>query len=336
MFHTNTAWRHLGVLWAAAILCMTPRFARTDTILGMSFRWLTTETLGDAGEYAQSVLYYRGLGPPGESPFSLRPLTPWLASFLPLEPFSALAVVGAAGILIGVTAMYALALYHSGDGKAAFLTTGLYATSFPVFYYTTVGTVDPLTFGLATLSVALIAVFDRPLLAILVAGLAAANKEVGLVAVGFGVPFLLLDARRAIPARIALAAVMISAALLGWYLSRRLAPPVEAFSWPLLWSAAYDNLMRLKTTGALILSFGIQSAIIVYLWLRAFRFDWTYLSDPYKWGFATAFALGVYGYFVGQTDGRFIWYGQIFTTPVLASVLASNWSCLPMLARQKV
>ena len=87
--------------------------------------------------------------------------------------------------------------------------------------------------------------------------------------------------------------------------------------------------MRLKTSGALLLSFGVQSAVIVYLWLREFRFSQDYFADPYKWGFATAFALAVYGYFVGQTDGRFIWYGQIFTTPVLAIVIARNWHRMP-------
>lgn len=326
-------WRHLAWLWLASIACMLPRFGRADTVLGVGFQSLTSTTLGDAEFYARDVLYYRGLGPPGEAPFALRPMSSWLASFLPLEPFAALAMVGMAGVLIGVTAMYLLSRRVSGDEGAAFLATLTFGCSFPVFYYATVATVDPLTVGLATASVALL-VHDRFWLAALAGMLAVGNKEVGILVVGFAVPFLLLDARKALGSRLLHAAVLTAAALLGWYLSRKLAPPgITAYSWPMDFQHGINNFLRVKTTGAIVLSLGIQSAVVLFVWLRELRLDWDYLADPYKWGFATCLALVGYGYLVGQTDGRFIWYGQIFTTVVLAGLISRHLARMPLLAR---
>lgn len=313
---------HLSLIWLASIVCMTPRFARQDSLLGMSFRPLTSDTLGDSGHYAMSVLYYRGLGPPGESPFSLRPLSPYLASFLPFEPFTALALIGMLGILIGVTAMYFLARRVSGDERAALVVTLLFGFSFPVFYYSSVSIVEGLTFGLVALSVMLL-VYERPMLAALAAMVAVGNKEVGIQVVGFSVPFILLNERKGFGRRVVEVVVFAGAALLGWYLSRKLAPAsISGYSWPMDFTHAINNLMRVKTTGAILLSLGIQSVVVIFFWVRDFRLDWSYLSDPYKWGFATCVALAVYGYMVGQTDGRFIWYGQIFTTVVLAGLVS--------------
>lgn len=323
----------LTVLWAAAILWMGPRFARSDSVLGWSFQEYTTFTLGDAVHYVDMVQYYRGLGPPCLAPFSLRPLTPFLASFLPLEPYAALAVVSAVGVLIAIAAMHHLTRHICGDDPSAFLATLTFSLSFPVFYYATPSMVEGLTLGFATLSV-LMLVQRRFLLAVLAALFAAGNKEVGIVVIGFGVPYLLLEARGTIDKRLFRAAVYAAAALFGWYLSRKLAPPdVSSYTWPMDWSWVVFNTDRIRTRWALALSFGIQGYIVFYVWLRQFQLTTQYIFDPFKWGAGTCAALMVYGYLTGQTDGRFIWYSQIFTTPVLAAIIARNWASHPRLSR---
>ena len=108
----------LSLSMLAGLIAMLPRFARQDRLFGWSFQHLTTTTLGDAEYYIQMVQHYRGLGLPPRWPFAFRPLTPYLASWLPFEPLTALAIVGLTGGLVAIIAVFLVCRELSTDWRA--------------------------------------------------------------------------------------------------------------------------------------------------------------------------------------------------------------------------
>lgn len=304
---------------------MLPRFARTDSLFGISFKFLTTQGLADAQHYIGMVEWFRGAPLKTPWPFSLRPMSPYLASLLPLDPLWGLALVGLVGGIIGVAAMFQICRDLGAGIEAATLATLTFALSFPMFYYPTIGIVDPITIGLSCVAV-LTTIRKKYLLSAAVLTVAVYNKETALVALGFIVPWILIHGEG--QSRIAWA---LLAALAGictyWAAHTVLAPPVAKIGqWDIIdLERLMTNFYRPRFYITQVLAIGIQGAVVIAIWLRSFTWTWAYFIDPWKLGYGAAVALMVYsmqqGTMEGGTDGRFLWYGQVYTTAMLAKVI---------------
>ena len=144
----------LGRKWAILIACLM-------LISGIRFNrnpGIVERELGDAAYYVAYVQYWQSI--PSEHPliipFSWRPLAPALASLLPFSPMTALNVVNMGFLILGLVFLdKTLALLGVG---APWQMRGdlLYIFSFPVFYYGTIGYIDPCLVGWVSVGIYLI------------------------------------------------------------------------------------------------------------------------------------------------------------------------------------
>ena len=317
----------LSLTLLAGLIAMLPRFARQDRLFGWSFQHLTTTTLGDAEHYIQMVQHYRGLGLPPGWPFAFRPLTPYLASWLPFEPVTALAIIGLAGGLLAILAVFLICRELSCDWRAIATSTGLFALSFPMFYYATVGITDAMSIGLSALAVWLcLRRLDHLAIAALV--LSIVNREASLITIAFLVPAIL---SRGLAARNVVTAIAVIAAALAavWITRMYLSPPLSTrgLAWALWdWPEFSDNLIRPRFYVTQIAGLGLQGLIVIACWLRGFKLDLDYFLDPWKWGVAAGFAMVLYGMNSGPMDGKFLWTTQVYTCAVLTQLLTQWWA----------
>lgn len=85
-----------------------------------------------------------------------RPLFPLIASYLPFKPITSLSVLGIFSIFISVLMLRTIMIRLGIDEKSIYQTLYLYIFSFPVFYYTTIGYVDPGLILMITIGIYLI------------------------------------------------------------------------------------------------------------------------------------------------------------------------------------
>ena len=135
----------IGFLTVLLVLICLPRFDRRD--LGLIGGLTTdgkaaTEQLYDASYYVEYLELFRGIPAKShKSPFIYRPLVPFLGSLLPFKPMTSINIVNLAFLFIGC-ALSHLTLLFVGCRRNLSFRTALRGF-FPVFYYGTIGLVDP-------------------------------------------------------------------------------------------------------------------------------------------------------------------------------------------------
>lgn len=316
----------LSLCLIASTLWMLPRFGRADSVFGFSFRHLTTSTIGDAEQYIYMVEWFRGGALHAVWPWALRPVSPWLASLLPMDAMSGLALVGLVGALAAVAAVFLICRHVGADIPAATIATLCFGLSFPMFYYSTVGMVDGISLGLSAIAV-LLTVRRQYVWCALAMGIAVLNKETTLATLSFVVPMIIYQEQQQWHVGARAVVGVILAALAGYWISRNLfaAPLIEHGYWKLWrWSIFLTNFERPRFYLTQIGGLGVQSFIVIALWLREFSLRPAYWLDPWKLGLAGCGAIMLYSMQDGMTDGRYLWFGQIFTSVVMAKLLSGS------------
>ncbi len=311
------AW--LLMLGTSLPVVLYPRFDRREAGLLRDLAGrdeLGQVALGDAVHYMEYVTFFRtgrGLGEVG-APFSYRPLSPFIASQLPISnPMTALNVVNAI-CLYG--ALFSLLLWLRGLGfsLAEMIVGGfLFTVSFPVFYYGSDGGIDPAFIFLLTLGIHLI--FCAPwwtLVPVLLLG--SATKEVVVILLpvftahrivnggpwAFGT--IVLGTAYIVPAM----AIRLSLREYGSY-----------FWYPDISTLVYN--FRIRALLSVLLTIGLPG-VFAALYLR--REGWRGIWDkrqvlaPLLTGVAASAALIVYSMTSAFTDGRFAWPMTIFAIPL--------------------
>ncbi len=315
-------------------------------------------SMGDAPEYMVAVKYYRGEVPRDRlvTPFVYRVGVPWLASRLPIkDPMTALNCINFAGLALALFFLHGTMRAIGYGFRAAVAGDVLFVFSFPVFYYGTVGLVDPV--WLAVLSAGLFCLYRRYWVGLcVVIAMGALIRETTLVLVVVAMAYLWVSR----PSRWVLIMLLVALAYILPTLGIRLAfRDLPHYAWSPSWGYLRQNL-RLRALAAMALSFGIPG-LMTLVWLiqrmtgplpagrrllqvlRAlccqgfcFSFD-TVNGDrgtrprslasspsvciPMFVGIVCAFGLTAFAFVAAYADGRFLWAVSIFGMPFTLDVL---------------
>jgi hypothetical protein len=270
----------------------------------------------DSYTYVQYVNYYNGENVESEvtKPYSFRFLVPLLASLLPFDSFTSLNIICLSTEILGLLFLMKVLALLCFRPKTIFITSFLYAFSFPVFYYGVVGLLDAPAIFLIILGVYLTLRKQLiPLIITMVIAAMANEKAVLLLPFYFFFNMKEIGFKRSfINSTILFIAFVITTLIVR-------ANTINAdsgFMWAVSSSSLIDNLTRLRTYISLALTGGIPLLIFVL----------TYKNIDFKQSHNFAFGMGaifvvlmiIYSLTAAYTDGRFAWYLYPFLLPLCA------------------
>jgi hypothetical protein len=305
------------ILTLLLLAVMTVRFDRNDFFI----KKYTTLELGDSQYYNNYVDTFRGadslvVG----APFGYRPLVPYVASFL---PFSAGISINLLNALIMVITLFVfvklLFAFHIRD-KIVFWSAVLFIVSFPTFYYSTIGVLDPISM-LGTVFCFYLVVIDKEKHLPMAITLFTFGKET----VVFVLPIIFLymwieknSLKKAITTSIT-AFVFYFAAT---YIIRNVIYPTDTvYFWNPSFATFIENITRPRAIISFVLSLGIPGFIALFLLVKAMiekNCDFIRKTFIYYLALLEFIVLFVYTLFSAYSDGRFIWPASFFTILITA------------------
>lgn len=321
-------WLILACLVLSAL--SLPRFDRRDAgfLSQVTSPGVTGEyKLGDAKEYVAMTLYFRGEVDASElnAPWTYRPIIPFLASKLPLEAMTAINVINLAFALAAVFFLFALLRRLGVKFPFSIIGCFLFAASFPSFYYTTIGYLDPVLICLLTGGTYfLISRTWAGMTVIILFG--AAVKETIVILIGLLAVHMLIEKVLFSRKGFFLAAVSVLFALC-YLLARSIIPVDPSVGWAPSYELFLSNISRPRTWLSFLLTFSIPGVLAVTALLRMgaewyrhrFR-EGAILAS----GFIVSIILFCYSIVSAYSDGRFIWTSYPFSIP-LSMILLQDY-----------
>jgi hypothetical protein len=288
-----------------------PRFNRNSAIV--------ERPMNDARYFVAYVEHFRGLEPSD----AIRPASNWrigvpfVAACLPFLPLTAINIINIIALTLAVYLLY-LSLRELYIAKGyCWLGCWLFLISFPTFYYTSIGYVDPGVLPFVSLMV-YATVRKHFMFALLAITAGALTKETIVLLVPFYFISGVLEKRRYIWLQSAI--LLLQYGFINWLL-RKYAFVSPGEHNPAFWSvsayAVMANITRLNSYLAPLLSLGVP-ALFFYLYLK-------YLSPPHIIksvlmravffslpGFILVFLLT---FITTYCDGRIIWQAYFLLIP---------------------
>lgn len=302
----------LGVVLVAA-----PRFNRQDAMVGQWTGGKDGANL-DSAEYEQLVRFIRHEVPKEglEAPFCYRPIVPLIASVLPLQPNTSMNVVNAALLLLSLLILHNILSLPGVQPWKRLLGDGLFVFSFPLFYYGTIGGVDP--GALFILTIGLWAILqDRPVATLAIIAIGVLVKETSVLLIPVWLTRLLLQGK---PLRHVVsygACAATSVILASWAI--RTAAPESTYVWVPSLKRLIFNSTRSRSWVSMLLSFGAPGVLCLLALARSKPWretdERTFLW-PLAMGFAGALGLTALAWMTAHADGRFMWLSYPFTIPL--------------------
>lgn len=309
------------VRWNRQDLFIRPYVGTDDKNLGEKLGYDVEMSL-DSYTYVQYVNYYNGKDVESEvtKPYSFRFLIPLIASLLPFDSFTSLNLICLSTEILGLLfLMKVLALIGFKD-KTVFITSLLYAFSFPIFYYGVVGLLDAPAIFLIILGVFL--TLRKHLIPLIITMIIAAmvnEKAILLLPFYFFFNIKEIGFKRSF---INSALIFVAFLVVSLIVRANTINADSTFMWTVNSSSLIDNLTRLRTYISLALTGGVPLLI----------FALTYKTIDFKQSHTFAFAMGavfvvimiLYSLTAAYTDGRFAWYLYPFLLPLCAYGIAKK------------
>lgn len=274
----------------------------------------------DTEMYANYVQFFRGLKQKGDGisvPYTYRPLSPLLASFLPIQnPIYSLIVLNQIFLYATMLLVYAIARTLQFDFGSGILSSMLYVASFPVFYFSPLGLVDGVCLFFICLGIYSV-ISEKFWLFGLSLLLGIYTKESILVLLPFALIYLYQKYCWG-KKFYYLSTLSILLIVVNFYIIRNYFAFNTSFYWSIEYDAFLANLFRKGTNIGSLLSFGIVgvvSTIFIFSNLKKLKNEYLYLL-PWIAGFLSSMGLYGYAYFSAFADGRFIWYIYPFAIPL--------------------
>lgn len=321
----RTRWGWVWVALALLLVCI-PRFNRHD------WGWLGQLTgkgaplgggQGDADHYIVYVSYFRGQADYEELnvPFAYRPLVPWVSALLPFDAMTSINLVNLAALFAGAMFLQRLAALLGFTAREALLGSFMFVVSFPVFYYGTIGLVDPVLIFFLTLG--LYFLFKRRWAwLLLVLGMSCLVKEMMVMLVPVVIARLATGRE---PWKLK-AALLVVASLLPLVVIRLVVKDLTGANYLKISIKSFLSNLRLRALASVLLTFGLPGALSVIFFLRRpmlaslNRAASLSLLITLGGGILLSVALSVYSMFSAHTDGRFMWASYPFS--ILLALLA--------------
>lgn len=305
------------ILTMLLLAVISVRFDRNDFFI----KKYTTQELGDSQYYCNYVEYFRGndsltVG----APFGHRPLVPYLASFLPFQAGIALNLLNAVIMVITLFVFVKLLFAFNIRDKIVFWSAVLFIVSFPTFYYSTIGVLDPISM-LGTVFCFYLVVIDKEKHLPMAITLFTFGKETVI----FVLPIIFLylwiekkNLKKAFTVSIT-AFVFYFAAT---YIIRNVIYPTDTvYFWNPSFKTLYENIFRPRAIISFVLSLGFPGFIALVLLVKAMiakNCDFIRKTFIYYLALLEFILLFVYTVFSAYSDGRFIWPASFFTILITA------------------
>ncbi len=313
----NIKIKWLLILCVLLVAVVLPRFDRRDVFGVHKISSAGEGTLGDAHYYLNHIRFYRGEGGVEllRSPYSFRPFPIALAAPLPFSPMTSLNLVNLVAMLISLIYLLRILKHLNFSPGTCFLGALLYIFSFPTFYYSTIGYVDPL------LIMALIVGVD-----FIVRRQDAAFILLSILSIGINEKFVLIfpfwlfydlwmHKRKFVPAffKVVLTGLFFVA---GMKVIRYVTPSPE-YGWYINWEAVWGNLIRPRAWFSFLLTWGLLGLLICIYFLRFFKTSFKDKSILVFWvGIASGLSVWIYGFITCYADGRYVWICYPFMVPL--------------------
>ena len=331
--------RTLGLLVLLSLLAAAvtaPRFNRVDWFVGTltSSGKDSTVHLGDARNYVSSVQWIRGkaglYGAPevsGEdvlrAPYCYRLVVPALAAVLPFSPMTAINTLNLLLVIGAMLLLYRLERLLAITERDALLGCALFVVSFPTFYYSTIGYIDPVV--VFVIIACLNFTYDRRYLA------AALTIGFGLLAkesIVIVIPALVVGVWQTTRSwKVAAAWAILAAGIwtVLWFAVRFWVPVLHHAQWHMDLATLEYNLFRPRSWLTMALCASTVAAPFVWMRtplpeLRRRAMDPLWL--PMWAGLAGATAHYAYSWLVAYADGRMFWPIFCFAIPIAIHLTA--------------
>lgn len=294
----------------ACVMVTAVRFNRND--YGIA-QYTGTSPLSDHYEYIAMTQYFKGEDPHRAitMPFSYRPLVPLIASTLPFEAMTALNVVNLIALILTVIVIQLIIAEYQQKPKEKYLFAALYIFSFPTFYYTTIGFVEPPAQLMMALGVYLIIKQHfQTLLLLMFVSVFIKETSIMLVACYLTYHYAPKNKYQTLLQTAALFAVY----LLATYLSRKWSIDQRLYIWHFELEKFLLNIGKIRTYASAVITLGIPVAIVIYLHIKNIR----YYNLNHKairlvlTGLFLSVALFFYSILTAYADGRPFWYAYLF------------------------
>lgn len=149
---TKTELRIYFILSFLLLIVTYPRFDKQDKLGVKNYSYKertgdkdTIATFSDDIAYVDIVKKYRGENGVqyAQAPYTYRPTALFIASFLPFKALTSINVLNLISHLLSLLLYIKILKYYKIDLKYIFITLFLFVVSFPIFYYSTIGLIDP-------------------------------------------------------------------------------------------------------------------------------------------------------------------------------------------------
>ena len=300
----NKEWFYYAAFFLITVLITFPKFG--SGIFIEKTELSNTAIFSDDIEYIKYVNFFKDVNNKElpNAPFSYRPLTPFLASFLPFEPRTAINIINIAALFFSTVVIFILAknLFPGGIPLACAL---LHLISFNSFYYCATARVDSLSVLFITILL-MLTLSRRVVLFCLcfVVGLLA--KETIVISL---LPFFVFNIKRSNLVKIFITiALLIVFFIAEQHVIRRCCSSGTSYFWIPTFGIFFENITRPRAIASFFLSLGLPGLMSLIFLIRecCLVVSNRLLLALYS-GLFSSVALYFYALASAYADGRFIW-----------------------------
>ncbi len=273
----------------------------------------------DIEQYVDYTEFFRGEMDDNsqlEGPFVYRPLTPFLASFLPFDALTSINLVNLFVLLLALIPLIKMLQLLQFKRNYVFIGGILFVYSFPLFYYGTSGYIDSVLIGFIMTAVYLM-LSNKIILFFVVFALGVGVKETIVLLIPVFAIYLFIQRNFSLKKNILLLLSLILVYSICTILLRNFTPESETYIWLPSIEVFVDNMVRSKTYLSILLTFGIPgigALLFIYVSLR--KHSLISQQPALLTGLVVSMLISFFSLFAAYADGRHIWTSYPFTIPL--------------------
>ncbi len=308
--------KHLAFLVLSLVVIIIPRFNWGE--VGPLKPFVGIKPF-DIEQYIDYTEFFRGEIDDNsqlEGPFVYRPMTPFLASFLPFDPLTSINLVNLIVLLLALIPLVKMLQLLQLKSNYVFMGAILFVYSFPLFYYGTSGYIDSVLIGFIMTAVYLM-LSNKIILFFVVFALGVGVKETIVILIPVFAIYLFFQSNFSLKKNISLLLLLILVYSICTILLRNIAPESETYIWLPSLKVLTDNLVRPKTYLSILLAFGIPGiGALLYIYVALGKHSLISRQPALVSGLIMSMIISFFSLFAAYADGRHIWTSYPFTIPL--------------------
>jgi len=313
--------KHLAFLVLSLVVIIIPRFNWGE--VGPLKPFVGIKPF-DIEQYIDYTEFFRGEIDDNsqlEGPFVYRPMTPFLASFLPFDPLTSINLVNLIVLLLALIPLVKMLQLLQLKSNYVFMGAILFVYSFPLFYYGTSGYIDSVLIGFIMTAVYLM-LSNKIILFFVVFALGVGVKETIVILIPVFAIYLFFQSNFSLKKNISLLLLLILVYSICTILVRNITPESETYIWFPYLEVILDNLVRPKTYLSILLTFGIPG-IGALLYINVVLRKQLFISQQpaLVTGLIVTMLISFFSLFAAYADGRHIWTSYPFTIPLAVAYI---------------